>query len=45
MIEDIQPCGISSISDCVLEYIQKQTTTVDGWNPKQPPGMVLKPYK
>ncbi len=20
-------------------------TTVDGWNPKQPPGMVLKPYK
>ena len=40
MIEDIQPCGISSISDCVLEYIQKtnyycwwlksQTTTWDG---------------
>ena len=25
--------------------IKSWTHTVDGWNPKQPPGMVLKPYK
>ena len=29
----------------ISQLVQYDYGTVDGWNPKQPPGMVLKPYK
>ena len=40
----IQTVVGNGISGCHQPYL-KAPPSVDGWNPKQPPGMVLKPYK